>query len=80
MACVAIAVIYSAVKQQFINPGAEQFIEWSAVIHIPPNQVALLVIYFALAVLWTFYFTKNRVKQAAFAYADMLLRSRDILR
>lgn len=80
LACVALAIGYWIVRCDLIKSGFEGTLQWSAILELPPSQVAILTIYLLLGFLWSFYFTRNRVKQAAFAYAEMLLRSCDVLR
>lgn len=80
LVCAAISIVYLVVKNRLINPSAEILIQWPLVLQLPSNQTGLLIIYLAFVMLWTCYFTRSRVKQAAFAYAEMLLRSCDALR
>jgi hypothetical protein len=47
---------------------------------ITPNHVATLGVVIAMMLAWPLYFTEERVKQAAYAYADMLLRACDEMR
>lgn len=47
---------------------------------IPTGQVVVLCIVAVMLLAWLSYFTEARVKQAAFAYADMLLRACDEIR
>lgn len=49
-------------------------------VSIPASQVVTLGVVIAMILAWLFYFTEGRVKQAAFAYADMLLRTSDEMR
>lgn len=44
---------------------------------LPAGQIVTLGIVITMMLAWLFYFTEGRVKQAAFAYADMLLRACD---
>jgi hypothetical protein len=49
-------------------------------INLTGGQVAVLGAVVSIGAAWIAYFTQARVKQAAFAYADMLLRACDELR
>jgi hypothetical protein len=50
---------------------------WSA---LPTDQIATLGVEVAITIAWASYFNEYRLKQAARAYADMLLRTCDSLR
>lgn len=50
---------------------------WSA---WPLDGLTTIGIEFAIALAWAIYFSESRVKQAAYAYADILLRTCDDLR
>lgn len=77
--CVAIALGFWLNANKLLTIDTEKLVTFPY--HdLEPVQLAILVIYLSLAALWAFYFTRSRVRQSGFAYADMLLRSCDALR
>jgi hypothetical protein len=80
LSCVAVAFGFWLVSCGLIKPDLANIFQWSAISNLSPIQIAMLTIYLSLGFLWALYFTPNRVKQAAFAYAEILLRSCDVLR
>ncbi len=47
---------------------------------LPTRHMVTMAIVLIITLAWTLYFSESRVKQAAFAYADMLLRTCDELK
>lgn len=80
MICVGLAFICLGLNDHFIDPVNQYFFDLQALLESTSSHALLLLFLVGIAALWGFYFTKNRVKHAAFAYADMLLRSCDALR
>lgn len=67
-----ISVVWLTVANQAYSPQA-----WQS---LPAGQIVTMGIVIAMTFAWLVYFTEARVKQAAYAYADMLLRACDEMR
>lgn len=67
-----ISVVWLVIAFQAYDPQT-----WQA---LPTERIVTMGIGLAIAPAWVAYFNEGRVKQAAYAYADMLLRARDELR
>ncbi len=59
---------------------ANQAYDIHAWLTLPIGQIITVGLVFTMTLAWLFYFSSRRVKQAAFAYADMLLRACDEMR
>lgn len=67
-----LSVVWLTIANQAYSAPA-----WQA---LPAGQIVTLGIVIAMTLAWLAYFTEARVKQAAYAYADMLLRACDEMR
>lgn len=67
-----LSIVWLTIANQAYNAHA-----WLA---LPAGQIMTMGIVIAMTLAWLTYFTEARVKQAAYAYAEMLLRSCDELR
>lgn len=67
-----VSLVWSVIENQAYNPPT-----WGA---MSQEDVVTMGVVFAMSVVWFAYFNEARVKQAAYAYADMLLRTCDELR
>jgi hypothetical protein len=67
-----ISAVWLTIANQGYSPRA-----WLA---LPAGQVVAIGIALVMSLAWLAYFTEARVKQAAYAYADMLLRACDEMR
>lgn len=59
---------------------ANQAFTQQAWLTMPAGQIVTLGIVIAMMLAWLYYFTEGRVKQAAYVYADILLRACDEMR
>lgn len=67
-----LSVVWLVIAFQAYDPQI-----WQALL---AERIVMMGIVFAIASAWVAYFNEGRVKQAAYAYADMLLRACDELR
>ena len=58
---------------------ATQGINITVLYGLPIQEKASICVSLLMLIIWIFFFTRNTVKTAAFAYADMLLRACDVL-
>jgi hypothetical protein len=73
-------LLWVLMRQMFIFfPSAHSFNDIGALWHLPENVAASLMVSAAMLAAWLFFFTKASVRTAAFTYAEMLLRSCDVL-
>jgi hypothetical protein len=71
--------IWTLKKHRVILGAGGRVFDWSALAQLPPTAIASLVLSGLLVFVWVFFFTKTTLRTSAFTFAEMLLRTCDIL-
>lgn len=75
---ICVACMLWVLAKEHVLVGIRPFIDSAALMRLPDTATASLVLSAAMALVWTFFFTKASVRSIAFTYAEMLLRACDV--
>jgi len=73
------SLIWTLGKERVLTGPVRPFIDATAFTRIPDTATASLIVSTVMVLIWTLFFTKASVRTMAFTYAEMLLRTCDIL-
>lgn len=72
------SMLWPLLKENVIGL-APPFFDAAAITRMPDNATACVIVSAVMVCAWLFFFTKTSVRAAAFAYAEMLLRTCDVV-
>jgi hypothetical protein len=77
---IAIGCFFWTLEKQHVVLGvAGRVFDWSALAQLPQTAVASLSVSGLMLLVWVFFFTKTSLRTSAFTFAEMLLRTCDVL-
>lgn len=71
-------LLWTLVKEHALGANGQIF-DWSALTHLSSPAIVSLSVSGVMLVVWIFFFTKTSLRTSAFSFAQMLLRTCDVL-
>lgn len=72
-------LLWVLAKEHVLFAGDGKLVDWSVLGHLSAAAIASLAVSGVMLLVWIFFFTKTSLRTSAFSFAEMLLRTCDIL-